>query len=75
LPDDLLIRLSEVSSRLNIPKNKLIQEALSYYLKELDRKKYILSYKKLSTDKDIVDIAEEGMEEYAKQLLEADEKG
>jgi predicted DNA-binding protein len=60
LPDDLLIRLSEVSSRLNIPKNKLIQEALSYYLKELDRKKYILSYKKLSTDKDIVDIAEEG---------------
>ena len=74
LPDDLLLRLNEISSKLKVPKNKLIQDALSYYLKELERRMYIISYKKLANDPDILDIAEEGMEDYVRQLMEWDEK-
>jgi len=61
--------------KLNIPKNKIIKSALSKYIDEIERQVYIYSYKQLADDPDIVNMAEEGMEDYIRQLIEIDEKG
>lgn len=70
LPDDLLRMLSEKANNLSMPKNKLIENALRLYLEYLEKAEYIKSYKQAASDKDILLIAEEGMEEYLKQLPE-----
>ena len=68
LSDQLLQRLAEKSSSLSVPKNKLIEIALRLYLEHLDKAEYIKSYKQASEDEDILLMAEEGMEDYLKQL-------
>ena len=70
LPDDLLQLLSEKANALSMPKNKLIENALRLYLEHLEKAEYIRSYKQASTDKDILLMAEEGMQDYLKQLEE-----
>lgn len=49
-------------------KNKIIEKALRIYLDQLNCAEYIKSYKKNADDISIVDIAEEGMEDYLKQI-------
>lgn len=68
LPDDLLRQLEEMSKSMKLPKNRLIEKALRIYLDQLNKADYIKSYKKLADDTDILQIAEEGMEEYLSQL-------
>ncbi len=68
LPDDLLRLLREKAIKLSMPKNKLIENALRLYLEHLEKAEYIRSYKQAANDKDILLIAEEGMEDYLKQL-------
>ena len=75
LPDDLWEKLTALSKKLNIPKNKIIKSALAKYIDEIERQVYIYSYKQLADDPDIVNMAEEGMEDYIRQLIETDEKG
>ncbi|XOV94456.1 MAG: CopG family transcriptional regulator [Bacteroidota bacterium] len=75
LPDHLLHQLDEISSRMRLPKNRLIERALEIYLDQLNKAEYIKSYKKAATDDDIMNIAEEGMEEYFRQLNKEDEAG
>lgn len=70
LPDDLMNMLSEKAKELSIPKNKLIEKALRIYLDQINRAAYVKSYKKLAADIDILSIAEEGMEDYIKNLEE-----
>ena len=70
LPDSLLELLAEKAKTLSVPKNKLIENALRLYLEHLEKAEYIKSYKKASEDKDVMLIAEEGMEDYLKQLEE-----
>ncbi len=70
LPDSLLQMLSEKAKSLSVPKNKLIENALRLYLEHLEKAEYIKSYKQASEDKDLLIIAEEGMEDYLKQLEE-----
>ena len=72
LPDDLLQQLDKISKSLKLPKNKLIEKALRVYLDQLNKAEYIKSYKKLATDTDIMQIAEEGMEAYLSQLDETE---
>lgn len=57
-----------------MPKNKLIEKALAIYLDQLNRAEYVKSYKKAVNDKDLMNIAKEGMVEYLIQLKE-DEAG
>ncbi len=64
LPDDLLEMLNLKAKELSLPKNKLIEKALRIYLDQLNKSAYIKSYKRLSEDADILQIAEEGMVEY-----------
>ncbi len=68
LPDKLLAQLAEQAKRLSIPKNKLIERALEVYLAQLKRAEYVRSYKQMAEDTDLMQVAEEGMVEYLKQL-------
>lgn len=68
LPDSLLKKLSEKAAALSMPKNKIIENALRIYLEHLEKAEYIQSYKKASSDKDLLTIAEEGLEDYLSQL-------
>ena len=68
LPEELFEQLSEIAKRLSVPKNKIIEKALSLYLEELNKAAYVRSYKEMSADTNLFQIAEEGMAEYHKQL-------
>jgi len=68
LPDDLLAKLSEYSKKLGMPKNKLIETALSIYLDHLKRAEYIKSFRNTQDDAEMTLLAEEGITEYLKQL-------
>jgi len=68
LPEEIFIKLNEMAVKLSIPKNKIIEKALKIYLDQLSRAEYIKSYKDAADDTDILVIAEEGMEDYLKQL-------
>lgn len=70
LPEDLFKELSRRAKELDIPKNKLIEKALSIYLDQLKRAEYARSYESLSEDLEILNIAEEGMEDYLRQQNE-----
>jgi len=70
LPEDLIKKLRERADQLAMPMNKLIEKALKIYLDQLNRAEYVKSYKAAAQDHDIMAIAEEGMEEYLKQLPE-----
>ncbi len=70
LPDDLFKQLRAQANSLAIPMNKLIEKALRIYLDQLTRAEYVRSYRELSEDEDVLMVAEEGMEEYLKQLPE-----
>lgn len=75
LPDSLLTQLSEMAQKLKVPKNQIIERALNKYLSEVERQLYIRSFKQLSGGKDILSMAEEGMEDYLMNLDEWDAKG
>ena len=68
LPEDLLNKLNESARRLSVPKNKLIEKALRIYLDQLLKAEYIKSFRQASDDEDLLDMAEEGMEDYLNQL-------
>ena len=68
LPDDLLQMLDEKPKALSLPKNRLIENALHLYLAHRERAEYRRSYSQASKDPDILEIAEEGMADYLKQL-------
>jgi hypothetical protein len=73
LPEWLLLLLDEKSKELNLPKNKILEKALSIYLEQLNRAAYLKSYKQMSQDADILQIAEEGIADYFNQLKDEDE--
>ena len=68
LPDDVFSKLGDAAKKFSLPKNKIIERALSIYLEQLNRAEYIKSYKRAADDKDVLSIAEEGMEDYFQQL-------
>ncbi len=74
ISDNLVALLSAKAKELNLPKNKLIEKALSLYLEHLERAAYAKSYQRASEDVDIMLVAEEGMTEYLSQLQQ-DEAG
>ena len=68
LPDEILKQLGEQAKKLAVPKNKIIERALSIYLDQLNKAEYIKSYRQAAGDADIITMAEEGMEDYLEQL-------
>ena len=74
LPDELLEALAKEAKDLKVPKNSLIEKALTLYLRELKKAKYAKSFRRASQDKDVMAMAEEGMADYFEMLKEFDEK-
>ncbi|WP_299012460.1 ribbon-helix-helix domain-containing protein [uncultured Polaribacter sp.] len=72
LPDNLLEKLSALAKELQLPKNRLIENALELYLEQVEKASYIKSYKQAATDKDILLVAEEGMQEYFSEINNTD---
>jgi len=70
LPEELLKQLKDISTRLSVPKNKIIEKALRIYLEQIERADYIASFKQMQSDEELLLIAEEGMAEYLKQTEE-----
>lgn len=68
LPDKLLKQLADKAEALSLPKNKIIEKALALYLEHLEKAEYVRSYRNAAKDKDVIALAEEGLEEYLKQL-------
>lgn len=68
LPEELLSKLDSMAKKLSVPKNRLIEKALRIYLDQLNRAEYVQSFKQAADDSSILDMAEEGMEDYLKQL-------
>lgn len=68
IPEDLSRLLNEKARSLSLPKNKLIENALRLYLEYLERAEYIKSYMQAADDADILQMAEEGMNDYLRQL-------
>jgi len=73
LPQPLLQLLERKAKELKMPKNKLIERALSVYLDQLNKAAYAQSYQRMAEDEDLITIAEEGMGEYLSQLEKEDE--
>lgn len=71
LPDELLQRLHKIAKDLSVPKNKIIEKALTVYLDQLNKAEYIASYKQMANDADLLSIAEEGMADYLTQIEES----
>lgn len=68
LPEDLLNKLDLTAKKLSMPKNRLIEKALRIYLDQINRAEYVKSFKQGMDDENILNMAEEGMEDYFKQL-------
>jgi hypothetical protein len=72
LPDDLLKQLADEAKELKLPKNKLIEKALSIYLEQIEKARFVASYKRMADDPDMLAMAEEGMADYFQQLEDLD---
>ena len=68
LPAEMLEMLDYYAIRFKVPKNRIIENSLKAYFENLKRAEYIRSFKKASGDSEIVDMAEEGLEDYLKIL-------
>ena len=70
LPNELLDKLSNAAKELKLPKNKLLEKALELYLEQIEKASYIKSYKVAGEDKDVLMVAEEGMQDYFNTINE-----
>jgi predicted transcriptional regulator len=72
LPDELLKQLADTAKEMKLPKNKLIEKALSIYLEQIEKARFVASYKRMADDPDMLAMAEEGMADYFQQLEDLD---
>ncbi len=70
LPDDIVNMLSRYAEKFNVPKNKILEEALKIYFEKLKKAEYIRSFRKAAIDPEMQNLAEEGLDDYLKILDE-----
>jgi len=70
LPDEIVNLLSRYAKKFNVPKNKILEEALKLYFDKLKRAEYTRSFRKAAADQEMHDLAEEGLADYLKILDE-----
>jgi len=61
LPVELIRQLNELSLRLKIPKNKIIEVSLRKHLEEMKRQEFANGFKRAAADEEIGQMVEEGM--------------
>jgi UDP-N-acetylmuramyl tripeptide synthase len=70
LPAEVLEMLEDYAMRFKVPKNRIIENSLRVYFENIKRAEYIRSFRRAAGDADILDMAEEGLEDYLKILEE-----
>ena len=71
LPSDLLELIDQYAVRFKVPKNRIIENSLKAYFENLKKAEYIRSFKQAAGDSEMIEMAEEGLEDYLKILDEA----
>ena len=66
-------QLHQIAIELNVPKNLIIEMALNIYLTEIDKAAFAASFQNARGDRDLLNIAEEGMSDAIQQLEIGDE--
>ena len=70
LPDELVNMLGRYAEKFNVPKNKILEEALKLYFDMLKKAEYTRSFRKAAADQEMQALAEEGLDDYLKILNE-----
>ncbi len=70
LPDELLDTLAKMARELKMPKNKLIEKALQHYFEQIEKTQYANSFKRAANDPEMLELAEEGIEDWFRILEE-----
>jgi predicted transcriptional regulator len=68
LSPEIISRLDDYSRKLKIPKSRILEKALEAYFEKLKKAEYIRSFRMAAGNKEILLLAEEGLEDYLKIL-------
>ncbi len=68
LSSELIERLNEFSVRFKMTKSSMIEQALESYFEKIQRAEFIRSFRNAASDKEVIYMAEEGLEDYLKIL-------
>lgn len=64
----LMTELDKYSDKFKTSKRNIIEKALRQLFHEIKRKEYADAFKKLSKDKEYLELAEIGLDDYVKHL-------
>jgi predicted transcriptional regulator len=70
LPKELIELLDQYAGKFRLPKNRIIEQALTAYFEKLKKAEYAHSFRRASGDEEQVLMAEEGLEDYLKIISE-----
>ncbi|MDP2424557.1 MAG: ribbon-helix-helix protein, CopG family [Bacteroidales bacterium] len=70
LPAETLKLLDEYAKKISVPKNWIMERALRAYFDKLKQVEYVHSFRKAAGDKEMLSLAEKGLEDYLKILGE-----
>jgi predicted transcriptional regulator len=70
LPSDLLQMLDSYAQKFKVPKNRILEQALRAYFERLKQAEYVHSFKKAAKDEEMINMAEDGLEDYLNILEE-----
>ncbi len=68
LSSELIERLNEFSVRFKMTKSSMIEQALESYFEKIQRAEFSRSFRNAASDKEVIYMAQEGLEEYLKIL-------
>ncbi|GLU56291.1 CopG family transcriptional regulator [Dyadobacter frigoris] len=70
LPDTVLKELETVASKLKTSKKDVIETALNLYFEQIKKAEYVASFKKAKGDQEIIELSEDGLDDYLKMIGE-----
>ena len=71
LPVEIWQALENYAEKFKVPRNRIMEQALRAYFERLKQAEYSRSFKKAAGDPEMINMAEEGLEDYLKILDEA----
>ncbi len=72
MSSDLMQWMEKYSTQEKLTRRAVIEAALTEFRKGVRRKEYTESFKRASLDPEMKNMAEEGLEDYLKQLIRLD---
>jgi hypothetical protein len=68
IENSLMEKLREYSEEYKLPKNKIIEKALSRFFDDIKRAEYERSFKRAKNDPEMLEMAEEGLDDFLEIL-------